>query len=252
MDKIEFDLHLKNNWNIYTNEEILSIPESGNNIALLLESRQIVPDLHQWVQTHVNIILDKAYYIFTFDKEMLELNDRVLWCPASFSSVSDIGIHDKTKTVSMISSSKAMCEGHRRRLRILERMTNTGLVDIYGRNINDIERFEDGAKDYMFSIAVENDQHPGYFTEKIMNCFALGTIPVYLGDPDISDWFNMDGIIKYSKDLDISTLNEDLYYSKIEAVRDNFERVKKFQYSVDFNATILYNHIDRLKKVGNI
>lgn len=252
MNKIEFDNHLKQNWNIYTNEEILSIPDSGNNIALLLESKQIVPDLHEWVKTHINLILDKAKYLFTFNKEILSLNERVLWCPASFSSVSDIGMHEKTKLVSMISSSKAMCEGHRRRLRILDRMQQTGIVDIYGRNINDIERFEDGAKDYMFSVAVENDQHPGYFTEKIMNCFALGTIPVYLGDPDITDWFNAEGIIKYSKDLDIKTLNESLYYSKIDAVRENFELVKKFQYSVDFNATILYNHIDTLKKVDTI
>jgi hypothetical protein len=38
---------------------------------------------------------------------------------------------------------------------------------------------------YQFSICFENMIWPGYMTEKIIDCFVAGTIPLYLGAPDI-------------------------------------------------------------------
>lgn len=43
---------------------------------------------------------------------------------------------------------------------------------------------------YKFSIAFENTSHPGYTTEKIVDSFAAGTIPIYWGDPRIAETFN--------------------------------------------------------------
>jgi len=40
---------------------------------------------------------------------------------------------------------------------------------------------------YRFSLCFENCAFPGYVTEKIFDCLRAGTIPVYLGAPDISD-----------------------------------------------------------------
>ncbi len=39
--------------------------------------------------------------------------------------------------------------------------------------------------EYQFSICFENMIWPGYMTEKIIDCFVAGTIPLYLGAPDI-------------------------------------------------------------------
>ena len=41
---------------------------------------------------------------------------------------------------------------------------------------------------YNFSICYENCIVPGYITEKIFDCFFVGTIPIYLGAPDIADY----------------------------------------------------------------
>jgi hypothetical protein len=41
---------------------------------------------------------------------------------------------------------------------------------------------------YRFSLCYENSRFPGYVTEKIFDCFFGGTIPVYLGAPDILDF----------------------------------------------------------------
>jgi hypothetical protein len=45
-------------------------------------------------------------------------------------------------------------------------------------------------KDYKFSIAFENSSLPGYTTEKIVDAFLSGTIPIYWGDPTVSNDFN--------------------------------------------------------------
>jgi hypothetical protein len=38
---------------------------------------------------------------------------------------------------------------------------------------------------YRFALCFENMAMPGYITEKIFDCFFVGTIPVYLGAPDV-------------------------------------------------------------------
>ena len=82
----------------------------------------------------------------------------------------------------------------------------------------------------MFSITVENDSYPTYWSEKILDCFATGTIPIYYGSPDIGDYFNMDGIILMTDDFDITKINEDEYYKRMVSIEDNFN--KSLQYNV--------------------
>lgn len=45
-------------------------------------------------------------------------------------------------------------------------------------------------KNYKFSLAIENVSHAGYCTEKIIESFAAGTVPIYWGAPDIAEYFN--------------------------------------------------------------
>jgi hypothetical protein len=39
--------------------------------------------------------------------------------------------------------------------------------------------------EYNFALAFENCELPGYITDKIFDCFYVGTVPIYLGDPDV-------------------------------------------------------------------
>lgn len=41
---------------------------------------------------------------------------------------------------------------------------------------------------YRFALCIENTRFPGYISEKLFDCFFTGTIPVYLGAPDIGDY----------------------------------------------------------------
>ena len=53
---------------------------------------------------------------------------------------------------------------------------------------------------------MENCKSPGYFSEKIIDCLIQGTIPIYWGDPTISSYFNMKGIINFNNIDEIANL----------------------------------------------
>lgn len=50
-----------------------------------------------------------------------------------------------------------------------------------------------------FALIVENCVYPGYITEKIFDAFRAGTVPVYLGAPDILDFVPVNCFIDYRK-----------------------------------------------------
>lgn len=73
-------------------------------------------------------------------------------------------------------------------------LSNYKNVDSGGRHLNNIggpvENKWEFQRQYKFSIAFENTSNEGYSTEKILQAFAAGTIPIYWGDPLIGESFN--------------------------------------------------------------
>ena len=57
------------------------------------------------------------------------------------------------------------------------------------------EELIDTYKNYKFVIAMENDSVPGYITEKIINAFYSGAIPIYWGDNIVTKFFNENAFI---------------------------------------------------------
>lgn len=49
--------------------------------------------------------------------------------------------------------------------------------------------------EYKFTIAFENYSYPGYQTEKLYDAMREFSIPIYCGDPNISDIFNFDSFV---------------------------------------------------------
>ena len=84
----------------------------------------------------------------------------------------------------------------------------------------------DALRDYMFSIEMENASLQNYFTEKILDCFATGTVPIYSGCSNIEEYFNPDGIIQYNDSRELTTildsLDEATYHSKKKAIEENY------------------------------
>lgn len=106
------------------------------------------------------------------------------------------------------------------------------VIDIYGYD-SWIEKKNTALDDYMFSIVVENSIQDHYFTEKIIDCFLTGTIPVYWGARRIGEYFNSQGIIQFYDFLmnGISLLSKELYELRYNAVLDNFNKCRKWIHS---------------------
>ena len=85
------------------------------------------------------------------------------------------------------------------RQRFFELLNNARKVDSGGRFLNNVGGPVDDKlefeREHRFSMCFENSSYPGYTTEKIIQAFAAGTIPIYWGDPEIGRIFNKDAFI---------------------------------------------------------
>lgn len=205
-----------------------------NSIALMIEPRSLQPDNYTWLEEHYN----KFKYIFTHDSRLLRLPNAklILWGMgnANYNSFNDI---PKTKNISMVSSDKELCDLHKVRKQLALDLKKHPLVDTMGTfDGGDFVDTKTIYAPYRFSIAVENYIDDYWFTEKICNCFANKTIPIYLGSPKIYKFFNPDGIFSFDPQglmdwLQFQTpeILANKYVFKIKAVEDNFERVRKYE-----------------------
>ena len=82
---------------------------------------------------------------------------------------------------------------------------------------------------YKFSICMENSKTQGYISEKLVDCFEAGTIPIYYGDDTVLELLNSKSYIHIK--------NEDEFEEKIELIK-----------KIDNNDT-LYQEIIREKIV---
>ena len=247
-------------------------------VARLLEHRFYFQDR---IFNLVKNNYEKFHTIFTHDKELLETLPNAKFMPATdvirfnmlpnpynqspFKALSEFPsyempedifqIYPKNKLVSVTASNKAFLPGHRERLKMLESVKDKvdmfGSIQLYlyGKMIRDERKFE-SLKDYAFSIAIENLSHEVddyYFSEKITDCFITGTIPIYYGCPNIGKFFNTDGILIFNTPEELNNildnLSMDLYYSKIEAVKDNFERSLKTNLTNDLAYEYYFKNI---------
>ena len=133
-----------------------------------------------------------------------------------------------------------MNEGHRLRLEIAKQIEESGQVDMYGKAFKFVSRKIDALKNYMFSFAMENAYYESYFTEKLHDCLLTGSMPIYLGSPNIGDFYNLDGMVIMERDVDgevsfdSEILSEEYYNDHLDAVKDNYERVLETQTAEDY------------------
>jgi hypothetical protein len=190
-----------------------------------LESPNFNGGVFDVIKNNLELTLNTFELIFTYNDELLKLDSKFKWVPAMGSWIKSPKIHIKNKLISMITSNKTLTEQQIFRNNFAN--SNINKIDVFGRGFKEITDKEIGLSNYMFSVCVENETFDTYFTEKILDCFATGTIPIYKGTKKILNHFNPEGII-FLDDINIENLNEDLYFSMLNAVTDNFERVRRY------------------------
>jgi glycosyltransferase involved in cell wall biosynthesis len=245
----EFDITLIQDMDCirYVNGEIPKI--NGIVIADIHEA----PHLMEQKQVY-DLILDNYTmfdYIFTYDSNLLKLPNSVFRnggyeCVLNknvhkhhypiLTDESLFSIYDKNRNISFITSNKTFTELHRFRNECVQYISNKN-VDIYGVGYNEILGKIDGLKDYKYSISIENGIHPNYFTEKILDCFLTGTIPIYKGCPNIGDFFDTRGIIVFNTTDELVTIIDNIkkgeYIIDKSIIEYNYNKALEFCYDND-------------------
>jgi hypothetical protein len=234
---------------LFTDSHLTSAPSvAGKKVAWIMEPRAFAPSAHNFIEQNIDVF-DK---VLTFDASLLEkFPTKCTWIPADgifLDSESIYNSHQKNKLCSHIFSQKRMLEGHRFRHKLAKNIISNSLeVDMFGNGASKyLDKKSDALCDYKFSFAIENNIQKTYFTEKIIDCFATRTIPIYRGAPNIGDWFDKRGIIEFETISDaiqiIESLSDTLYKKMIPFVEANYKACLQF-YSVD---QFIYEELGRL------
>ena len=191
----------------------------------LLESRCLNKPAVDWIRANLDVCREFFIHIFTCDRELLDLDPLFHFLPAYGTYIDEFTDHEKTKLVSMVTSNKNFAPLHPFRNNFAR--NNHKSFDLYGRGYKEVEKKEEALNSYMFSVAIENDAYDYYYTEKLIDCFATKTVPIYLGSSDIKP-FNEKGVIRLTKEFDFSLLSADLYQEYLPHIEENFETSKGF------------------------
>lgn len=141
---------------------------------------------------------------------------------------------NKTKMISIVSSSKTMTDGHRQRVDFALRLKSHfgKKIDLFGRGLNEIEDKWDALADYRYHVAIENSEVNHYWTEKISDAFLAGCHPIYHGCPNIAEYFSRDSFTMINinePEKAIATIEscieQDLYTSSRQWVWESREKV---------------------------
>ena len=216
-------------------EHIFSNVREGKQVMLLIEPKSIQPNVYEYALE----VADQYEYVFTHDSQLLAVLPNAkpilwggVWCRSEKPK--------KTKLISMLSSDKEMCELHKERKRIARKYKDK--IDVFG-TIDGGEYVKpiDTLEPYMYSVVIENYIDDLWFTEKICNCFATKTIPIYYGANNIRQYFNYNGIIVCNslemleeninwvinnKENAIKLYNQDITQ---EALQENYELSKQYE-----------------------
>ena len=240
----------------YTQECMLeTFGKPDKRYGLFIEAESIIPSVYKIFEKNKG--LEKDFdLIFTHTECFLEKYDNarlVPYCANFWYSFKDTNSNNivpppipdwyslKNKNISIVSSAKTMCSLHHLRIEWAKQCKKNGWADTFGDfDGGELIPIEKSLKNYRFSIAIENQVEPYWFTEKIVNCFASMTIPIYIGATKIDKFFNPDGIIQvHPKDYDnleniIKICTKEYYDERIDIVLENYYKSLQFENINDF------------------
>jgi hypothetical protein len=177
----------------YINDGSVDRVRSRYKIAWLREPYCLHPDIYEAAFTNKH----KFDLVLTYYQPFLATSYPFHFCPygGTWIDRSQWGIKPKTKLCSMLIGSKMSTRGHTIRHEIADMITLMGYdVDLYGVRGQPVgygqETKMQVLSDYCFSIVTETCREDNLFTEWLLDCFALGTIPIYWGAPNADKFFD--------------------------------------------------------------
>lgn len=202
----------------YINDGSVDRVRSRYKIAWLREPYCLHPDIYEAALTNAH----KFDLVLTYYQPYLDLGRNFRFCPYGGTWIDrrDWGIKPKTKLCSMLIGSKMSTRGHQIRHEIADMIEREGYsVDFYGVRGEPVGYGQDTKlkvlSDYCFSIVTETCREDNLFTEWLLDCFAVGTIPIFWGCPNVDRFF--DGVWDFDSP---------------DQLRNYLEHVTGFTYSI--------------------
>lgn len=138
---------------------------------------------------------------------------------------------NKKNEISFLMSNKSFAPGHRFRHSVWDFLKG------YNNNIFTIKKIKTPPRieskniifeNAKFSIIIENVKRVNWITEKLIDCFATKTVPIYYGCPNVNEWFDMDGIIKFNTVEELNNILNNLlpedYDKKMNSIERNLKK----------------------------
>lgn len=214
--------------------------DSYSNIkkyAWLVESPAVTPQAYNYIYENWN----KFDKIFTHSKKILEKpNAYLLPIGGCHINENDISYeHEKNKLVSMMYSFKRFAPGHNIRFQIANTLSDVVNVMGSGQNGVHVPKIE-SCKNFKYSIVIENCKEDFYFTEKIIDCFLTGVIPIYWGCPSICNFFDKRGFLTFNTTEEVTEIVRnkkflfDFYAKNKETIVKNFNLALQYKIAEDY------------------
>ncbi|MEM9302231.1 MAG: glycosyltransferase 61 family protein [Pseudomonadota bacterium] len=216
----------------------------GRKIAWLAKSPAIMQgqDFQGPMLARLDEIVAAYEVVATNNRALCEYHPRIQYNPGASNAPgiprSRYAVYAKYRSCSMFASDKTMVWGDDYRSRMAAKLKDR--LDLFGGAAGSPRIGRGTHPDrlpglalYRFNVAMENCAIDGYYTEKLTDCFATGTVPVYWGDPGATRMFDPDGILLFDEDFDPLALDEDRYLAMLPAVRRNLELVRQLETADD-------------------
>jgi GR25 family glycosyltransferase involved in LPS biosynthesis len=118
-------------------------------------------------------------------------------------------------------------------------------------------------KEYKFMICMENSQVENYWTEKLVNGYIGNTIPIYWGDPNITDIFNSKSFININtlgvergieliKELDSNDMMYNDMYREPAIISNKYDKYYHEDYYKNYMTNIFQKVLDQRKLLAEI
>lgn len=211
--------------------------------AFLIES----PWNTKFEHLYANIYQEKFDTIYTHNRTLLKLpNARFIPAGGCWILPEERKIHKKVDLCSMVVSAKKHLAGHK--VRHLFKDYLGSKVRGFGEGyLNYVGYKHLTTKPFMYQVVVENAKEDYYFTEKLLDCFQSGTIPIYWGCPSIGKFFNKKGILSFNTIEDLKKIfdriGEKDYEKRVDAIHENFELSKQYLTAEDYMYKHYYNRL---------
>ena len=230
---------------------------SSINIIVLAEPNEYF-GLHDWAISNKDLF----NVILTWNDKLINTCDNALFFPFGqtwFKPDQYKKEHEKKFEIAHLCGVLLKSYGHQMRHEILVRESEFKIPTNFYKTIGDRHN-EDDARigketvfgNSMFGIVIENFSHRGYFTEKILDCFLMKTIPIYNGCTNICDFFNEKGIIKFENVDDliyiVNQLDEKYYNNLKDIIEENYKLALNY---INYEQSII-NKVKEIFKLNNL